>query len=91
MGAHASYMDRRLAAFLAVILLLPCAAVQADIKFSGSAYSETSLINSDGTIRYGNRNDLHLKATSRSEGARLVTELEFFTLYGYYLKLTVKF
>ena len=71
------------AALIAIILLFPCAIAHSDIKFSGSAYSETSLINSHGDIRYGNRSDLHLKAVSRSEGAKLVTELEFFTLYGY--------
>jgi len=71
------------AALIAIIILFPCVVAHSDMKFSGSAYSETSLINSDGGIRYGNRNDLHLKAVSRSEGAKLVTELEFFTLYGY--------
>jgi len=55
----------------------------ADVKLSGSAYSETSLINHDGTFRYGNRSDLHLKAVSLSEGAKLVAELDFYMLYGY--------
>lgn len=77
------YTYLRFAVFLAIIFLFPCADIQADIKFSGSAYSETSLIDGDGAIRYGNRDHLHLKAVSRSEGAKLVTELEFFTLYGY--------
>lgn len=71
------------AALVAIILLFPCAIAHSDVKFSGSAYSETSLINGHGKIRYGSRNDLHLKAVSRSQGAKLVTELEFFTLYGY--------
>lgn len=60
----------------------------ADVRFSGSAYSETSLINHDGTIRYGNRSDLHLKVASLSEGARLVAELDFYMLYGYLSSLT---
>ena len=68
---------------LAIILLFSHIAAYPDVRFSGSAYSETSLINSDDTIRYGNRDDLHLKAISRSEGAKLVAELDFYTLYGY--------
>ena len=68
---------------LAIILLFSHIAAYPDVRFSGSAYSETSFINSDGTIRYGNRDDLHLKAISRSEGAKLVAELDFYTLYGY--------
>ncbi|MFC1716374.1 hypothetical protein ACFL6S_22065 [Candidatus Poribacteria bacterium] len=67
----------------AIILLFLCAAAHPDIRFSGSAYSETSFIDSDGTIRYGNRTDLHLKSVSSSQGAKLVSELEIYTLYGY--------
>jgi len=55
----------------------------ADIGFSGSAYNETSLINNDGTVKYGNRSSLHLKAESLTQGVKLVSELEFYTMYGY--------
>lgn len=78
----------RFAVFLAIILLFSCAIAYPDIRFSGSAYSETSLINQDSTVRYGNRSDLHLKAISLSEGAKLVAELDFYTLYGYFSPLT---
>jgi hypothetical protein len=66
-----------------VIFLFSGAVAYPDIRFSGSAYSETSLIKRDGAIRYGNRSDLHLKAVSLSEGAKLVAELDFYMLYGY--------
>jgi len=35
-------------------------------------------------LRYGNRSDLFLKFVSLSEGAKLVAELDFYTLYGYF-------
>ena len=78
-----SSISLRLAIPLATIFLAAHSSAYPDVKFSGSAYNETSLINSDEAVRYGNRSDLHLKAVSRSEGAKLVTELDFYTLYGY--------
>ena len=77
----------RVAVFLAVIFLFSRASYS-DVRLSGSTYNETSLINDDGTIRYGNRSNLHLKTVSLSEGAKLVAELDFYTLYGYFSFLT---
>ena len=74
--------------FLAIIFLFSRAAAYPDVRFSGSAYNETSLINHDGAILYGNRSDLHLKTVSLSEGAKLVAELDFYMLYGYLSSLT---
>ena len=70
-------------AVVAILFLLPLSVVYPDIRLSGSAYNETSFINSAGDVLYGNRSDLHLKAVSRSEGAKLVAELDFYTLHGY--------
>jgi hypothetical protein len=74
--------------FLVIIFLFSRGAVYPDVRLSGSAYNETSLINHDGATRYGNRSDLHLKAVSLSEGAKLVAELDFYMLYGYLSSLT---
>jgi hypothetical protein len=84
------HTNLRFAAFLTIILLFSHVAAYSDVKFSGSTYSETSLINNDGTIRYGNRSDLHLKAVSLSEGAKLVAELDFYMLYGYLASMTAE-
>ena len=65
------------------IMLLLCHIACSDIRLSGSAYNESSLVNGDETVLYGSRSDLHLKAVSRSEGAKLVAELDFYTLHGY--------
>jgi len=73
---------------VSIAFLLSSAVAHSDVGLSGSAYSETSLINHDGDFRYGNRSDLHLKAVGRSEGAKLVAELDFYTLYGYLSYLT---
>ncbi len=78
------------AALIGLIFLFQRAAVHADISLSGSAYNETSLINHDKAIRYGNRSDLHLKAISLSKGAKLVAELDFYTLHGYFASLAVE-
>jgi hypothetical protein len=72
---------------LAIILLF-CVNAYSDISFSGSAYNETSLINRDDSFRYGNRSALHLKGESLSEGVKLVSELEFYTMYGYLSSLS---
>jgi len=76
-------MDSRIAVFSTIILLFSCLVAYPDVKFSGSAYNETSVINSDEAVQYGNRSNLHLKAVSLSEGAKLVAELDFYMLYGY--------
>jgi len=73
---------------LAIILLFTCVTAYSDVGFSGSAYNETSLINYDKAIRYGNRSALHLKAESLSKGVKLVSELEFYTMYGYLSSVT---
>jgi len=78
------YTYLRSAILLAITFLFSCAIAYPDVRFSGSAYSETSFINNDGTVQYGNRSDFHLKAVSLSEGAKLVVELDFYTLYGYF-------
>ena len=65
------------------IILFSCVNAYSDIGFSGSAYNETSLIDRDDSFRYGNRSALHLKGESLSEGVKMVTELEFYTMYGY--------
>jgi len=72
---------------LAIILLF-CVNAYSDISFSGSAYNETSLINRDDSFRYGNRSALHLKGESLSEGVKLVSEFEFYTMYGYLSSLS---
>lgn len=70
------------------IILLSCVNAYSDISFSGSAYNETSLINRNDTFRYGNRSALHLKGESLSEGIKLVSELEFYMMYGYLSSLS---
>ena len=79
------------AALIGLIFLFQRAAVHADISLSGSAYNETSLINHDKAIRYGNRSDLHLKAISLSKGTKLVAELDFYTLHGYFASLAAEY
>ena len=74
----------RCAVLLVIILFFSPAAGYPDVRISGSARNEISLINRDGTLRYGNRSDLYLKFVSLSEGAKLVAELDFYTLYGYF-------
>ncbi len=76
------------AVLLVIILFFSPASGYPDIRLSGSAHNEISLINRDGTIRYGNRSDLYLKFASLSEGAKLVAELDFYTLYGYFSSMT---
>ncbi len=78
------------AVLIVLIFLFLRAAVHADIGLSGSAYNETSLISHDRAIRYGNRSDLHLKAIGLSKGAKLVAELDFYTLHGYFASLTAE-
>jgi hypothetical protein len=75
-------------AFLILVFISSCYYAYADIRISGAGYNETSFINDDGVIRYGNRSDLQLRFTSLSEGAKLVTELNFYTLYGYLASIT---
>ncbi len=71
-------------AFISIFsLLLVCGKVYSDIDLSGSAYNETSLINQDGKIRYGNRSSMHLNGISQTKGVKLVSELELYTLHGY--------
>lgn len=84
------YMNLRFAVFLTIIFLFSREIAHPDVTLSGSAYNETSFINHDRTIRYGNRSDLHLKAVSLSEGAKVVAELDFYTLYGYLSSLTAE-
>lgn len=62
---------------------LSCEIAYSDIDFSGTAYNETSLINNKGDLRYGNRNALHLRAESLTQGIKMVSEMEFYTIYGY--------
>jgi len=81
-------MNVRVVILLAFTSFLSLEAAYPDVRLSGSAYNETSLINRDGTVLYGNRSDLHLKAVSLSKGAKLVAELEFYMLYGYLSSLT---
>jgi len=71
-----------------IIIMLSCANAYSDISLSGSAYNETSLINRNDTFRYGNRSALHLKGESLTEGVKLVSELEFYTMYGYLSSLS---
>lgn len=71
------------AVILIIAMIFLCQTASADVRFSGFAYNETSLIDNSSSILYGNRSNLHLKAISRSEGAKLVAELDFYTLYGY--------
>ncbi|MFQ6039500.1 MAG: hypothetical protein ACE5PV_01485, partial [Candidatus Poribacteria bacterium] len=78
----------RCAVLLVVSLLFFPATSYPDVRISGSARNEISLINRDGTLRYGNRSDLYLKFVSLSEGAKLVAELDFYTLYGYFSSMT---
>ena len=77
-------MNLRTAIFLMIIFLFSLTNAHPDVEISGSTYNETSLINDDGTLRYGNRSDLYLKFVGRSEGAKLVAEVDFYTLYGYF-------
>ena len=70
------------------IILFLCVNAYSDISFSGSAYNETSLINRDESVRYGNRSILHLKGESLSEGIKLISELEFYMMYGYLSSLS---
>ena len=81
-------MKLRPVIFLTTILLFPLSMAHPDIRFSGASYNETSLINNNGTISYGNRSDLRVKAVGLSEGAKLVAELDFYTLYGYLSSLS---
>ena len=69
--------------FTMIFLLIVCPLVYSEVDLSGSAYSETSLINQDGTAKYGNRSTMHLNIASLSDGAKFVSELEFYTMYGY--------
>lgn len=78
------------AAFIGLIFLVLSAAVHADMSLSGSAYNETSLINHDKAIQYGNRSDLHLKTISLSKGTKMVAELDFYTLHGYFASLAAE-
>jgi len=78
----------RYAVLLVISLLFFPASGYPDARISGSARNEISLINRDGTLRYGNRSDLYLKFVSLSEGAKLVAELDFYTLYGYFSSMT---
>ena len=54
-----------------------------DVKLSGAAYSETSLLNYDESLKYGNRSGMRLKTDSQTKGVKVVSELEFYTMYGY--------
>lgn len=83
MMASASPGAKKKLSFMILMLVLLPAIVYSDIGFSGSACNETSLINDEGTVRYGNRSTLHLKAESLSEGIKLVSEIELYTMYGY--------
>lgn len=66
-----------------IVFALICSVVYADIEFSGAAYSETSLLNFDDSVKYGNRSAMHLKTASQTKGVKIVSEMEFYTLYGY--------
>jgi hypothetical protein len=68
--------------FPIIILLLTYSTSYSDIGLSGTAYSEISLINQE-ELKYGNRSAMHLNMVSQSKGVKLVSELEFYTLYGY--------
>lgn len=64
-------------------LLIICPLVYSDVDLSGSAYDEISLISQNGTKKYGNRNAMHLNIIGHTEGIKFVSELEFYTIYGY--------
>jgi len=66
-----------------IAYVLISSAVYADIEFSGAAYSETSMLNFDNSMRYGNRSAMRLKTASQTKGIKIVSEMEFYTLYGY--------
>ena len=78
----------RCTVLLVIILLFSSVVAYPDVRISGAAHNEISLINRDGTVRYGNRNDLYLKFASLSEGAKVVAELDFYTLHGYFSLMT---
>ncbi|MBD3182368.1 hypothetical protein GF312_08755 [Candidatus Poribacteria bacterium] len=65
-------------------------AAYSEVKLSGSSYNETSMVNSDEAFRYGNRSNLHLKFLSKSKGAKLTAELDFYMLYGYLVSITAQ-
>lgn len=55
----------------------------ANIGLSGSTYNEASLIKNDDGLHYGNRSSFHLQLASLTEGIKVVSEIEFYMMYGY--------
>lgn len=55
----------------------------ADMGLSGSVYNETSLMKNDEGLHYGNRSSFHLQLASLTESIKIVSEIEFYMMYGY--------
>lgn len=62
----------------------------ANVALSGSAYNETSLLKNDDGFHYGNRSSFHLQLASLTEGIKVVSEIELYTLYGYLSSQTLE-
>lgn len=54
-----------------------------DVGLSGTTYNETALIKNDEGIHYSNRSAFHLQFASLTEGIKMVSEIEFYMVYGY--------
>ena len=57
--------------------------LSANVGLSGSAYNEISLLKNGDGLHYGNRSSFHLQIASLTEGIKVISEIEFYTMYGY--------